>query len=217
MSDTEKIIFICVKCSGKLRVPVLDKLIRFQCPDCKEKYTALRGKVSSFLEDSSTDLPKSNITPEEQNKPSKPTHKTLKSFLNNILIWRLSTLILTIAIITGFFLMKDERQEKIRLSNQLIGEFKKIDKKNFNIIKNMLSDESRKLFEIFIESQYVRQDSLSIDKIQKFANSLTALEFSDLRIVRYRNSKNDTAYFALQFIPDNGKYLINVDIEPFLK
>lgn len=217
--EVEKVIITCEKCSTKVRIPVKESLIKFKCSNCGELYFALLGSLVPNPEES-----KVNQEPEPtiQNDEVKQNEKI--KIIDRLAFWKIASVVLLLSVIVlSIFLLqqKDEKKEQQKvlnnLTNDLLNNLRDPQKRDFEKIKSKLTDESRNIFEMFIESQFAYNDSTSLSKINGFINTLQPLEFQTGRRFLYITSTNDTLYFKIDYIPNGDSYLIKLNIDDFTK
>jgi hypothetical protein len=217
--EEEKVIITCDNCSTKVRIPIKESLIKFKCSNCGELYFALLGCLVPNPEESKIN-PELELTVQNNEVNQKEKIK----IIDRLAFWKIVSIVSLLSVIVLLIFLSQQKnenkdQQKIlnNLTNELLNNLKDPQKRNFEKIKSMLTDESKNIFEMFIESQFAYNDSTSINKINCFINSLQPLEFQTGRQFRYINSTNDTNYFKIDYIPNGDSYLIKLNIEDFTK
>jgi hypothetical protein len=217
--EEDKVIITCKKCSTNFRIPVKESLIKFNCRNCGELYYALLGCIVPNPEES-----KINSDPEQtiKNKAVKQNDK-IKA-IDSLSFWKIFSVVLFLSVIVlSIFLLqqKDENKDQLKILNtltyDLLNNLKDPQKRDFEKIKSMFTDESKDIFEMFIESQFAYNDSTSISKTNVFINSIQPLEFQTSRKFLYINATKDTNYFKIDYIPNGDDYLIKLNIDDFTK
>lgn len=217
--EDEKVIITCKKCSIKVRIPVRESLIKFKCSNCGELYFALLGSLVPNPEES-----KINSEPQPTFPNDEIKQEDKIKLIDKLVFWKIVSAVLLISfIISLIFLLKpkdeikDPRTVQDNLTNEILDNLKDPKKRDFVKLKSMLTDESKNIFEMFIESQFAYNDTASLNKIDTFINSLQPLDFQAGRQIRYINANKDTSYFKIDYIPNADSFLIKLNIEDFTK
>lgn len=230
MMETEKVVITCPKCGTKIRFPILEKRIKFKCTNCNEAYYAENGTIISPDQNrsSAAKQPKKNRNRELWLLSLKSFFTKLVAFSSKILqrkiFWQMSTIITMAASIYLINLLNLERQDRIKdrqikdqLTTDLLSKLQNGKLDNFSKSKKLLTGDTKFLVETFIESQYLYNDSVSVDMIDKFLSTLSPLEYREQRKIRYLTVGGDTMYFYIDYVKYNDAYLINADIRDFIE
>jgi predicted RNA-binding Zn-ribbon protein involved in translation (DUF1610 family) len=237
MRETKTTIVECRSCGGKLRIPVMENKIRFACPTCKANYFARNGTVIDNIEQTPKAEPTPKVEPVPKVKPtpkgepspeaepapkrdSAPGQGTKGKAKNP---WRTVSIVLAAALVVfGFKYYADTRDHADQRSsvNSLITDMQQELTKSgsdidFDKIKSLLTPETRRNFEAFIESQFLHKDSASRAILATFVNSLETQEIHQTVKIRYKLPSGDTSYFRVEYVPDGIGYLMNVDLKDF--
>ena len=212
MEDKKEIV-TCKKCQTKIRIPSKDKLIRFDCKKCGESYCALLGSIVPCSEESK---------PEPEKPPSGEIREAskIRNLIGNVNFWRILTvafILLSISLFSSLSQQKRERNIHDQITNEAISSLKASQKRDFEKLKGMLTEDSKNIFETFIESQFAYNDPVSENKINKFIESIQPLEYQTHRQFKYTDSDNNTNYFRIDYVPNGDSYLIRLYIEDFTK
>lgn len=243
--DISKKIVQCPSCPNQVRIPVMINKIRFKCPFCEKVHCALNGEVledespSAEVVVPDPSKERKETTSEKKTDQKKSTEladpivytfgkdkQEEKKRSNALLFWKMACIVLGLALIILNSLYKKATRdyaEQDKVTREIIvyfqqeltkTELKDID---FDKIKVLLTPETRKTFEMFIESQFLGQDTISQAMIKAFANSLEPMDLRQTRRFRYKTIEGDTSYFRLEYVPDGMDFLFSVDMKDFVR
>ncbi len=219
MEDT-KVAVVCPACGGRSNIPVLEKLIKFKCTRCAMEHKAFMGSIvpDEAVEGTEQvdDLSGASAEPAVRKEVGSPVRGDLKRRLT---IWQASAVLLCIAVIILSAVLStyiSSRKEQGRMTEQILLAIKDTSNRNYDYIKTLMTDESRKIFEAFIENQMYYNDPTVFHKINRFLATIEPLDYSDSRKFMYVNDW-DTGYFRIDYIKTDKGYKANFRLDDFLK
>lgn len=207
----EKVVIVCPDCGTSLRFPILENPIRFKCTQCRKPFEAVNGRVINPDVESTTDM-----------REKKKFELFTLPHISQLNWWRFAAVIFLIMAITFYFNLRavqSDRTMKNELTERFISTLhRNHQKKDFSETKRYLTKETAELFSTFIESQYLYKDSSeSIKIIKNFFNTITPLNYEERRKFMYRSLDGDTSFFDVNFIKYKNQYLLDVQIDEFIK
>lgn len=240
----ELIVMTCPDCGQRLRFPYKEYSIRFKCAntDCQKLFVALKGKLVNKTEDDKNGIDKEDEVHKEQesgdkvessegnNNESNAAEKKGNIINKNDLkaarkvnwkdqIWKIVAIFFicsTLFLITLNLNKDKDKKQKDELTSTFVTYLRRISQDNLNEIKPVFTKETSELFSMFIESQYLYNDSASLVKLNDFIKSIQPLENTERRKFMYQNTSGDTMYFHADYIMINGEYYFNIDIGEFI-
>lgn len=232
--NQEKVEIHCPDCKRGIKIKVKETVSELNCGVCGFFFKTQNGKVSTIFNEAkkskSISQEETHRSEEkintEQVKKSKETVDATAAKLNPTTskpyVWKVLAILFCITtILLSYFLYESGSSERMKqhISTKFLDALKNPDAINLSEAKVLLEDETKSLFELFIESQLSSVDSASVETTNNFIKSLYYTnEFIEKRKFYSIKKNGDTLFFYVEYIPskDGKSYKLKTSINEFL-